>query len=240
VSDRHVRHLAAQEVFDLLDDYVSTYVGDGVGEGDLLGAGFYTVLGVAALLNSAVSSEGAKTFFLEHLASGVIVEELDLGYGGGADKVRVFVELRTDFHAAGAGDAIGEGIVRFLLLREYARAGAKIVGAIDGNPCLDAHEVLKQDGAVDLKIADERELGKRFDLDGLLEIINQRRAGHAGFAVNAHCAGAADLLKTVGVVGDGGRRLAVGGDGIGRDLHHGGDDVHALTPLELEVFPHCR
>ena len=31
---------------------------------------------------------------------------------------------------------------------------------------------------------------------------------------------------------------AVGGDGVGGDLHHGGDDVHAGTPLELEALPH--
>ena len=37
----------------------------------------------------------------------------------------------------------------------------------------------------------------------------------------------------MGVVG-----LAVGGDGVGGDLHHGGDDVHAGTPLKLEALPH--
>ena len=33
---------------------------------------------------------------------------------------------------------------------------------------------------------------------------------------------------------------AVGGDGVGGDLHHGGDDVHARTPLQLELLPHRR
>ena len=37
----------------------------------------------------------------------------------------------------------------------------------------------------------------------------------------------------MGVVG-----RAVGGDGVGGDLHHGGDDVHAGTPFELELLPH--
>ena len=31
---------------------------------------------------------------------------------------------------------------------------------------------------------------------------------------------------------------AVGGDRVGGDLHHRGDDVHAGTPLQLEALPH--
>ena len=31
---------------------------------------------------------------------------------------------------------------------------------------------------------------------------------------------------------------AVGGDGVGGDLHHGGDDVHAGTPGEFEALPY--
>ena len=116
------RRLAAEEVFDLLDDYVSAYVGDGVGERDLLGAGFYAVLGVAAFLDSAVAGESTKALFLEDFAGRVVVEELDLGDGGGADKSGGFVELGADLHAAGAGDAVGERVVRLLLLGEYARA----------------------------------------------------------------------------------------------------------------------
>ena len=114
--------------------------------------------------------------------------------------------MRADFHAAGAGDAIGERVVGFLLLREDARAGAEIVGAVDGNPGLDGHQVVEENGAVDLQIADQRKLGERLDADGLLEIVDQRRAGHAGLAVDAHGAGAADLFKAIGVVGDGGGR----------------------------------
>ena len=137
---------------------VAAYVGDGVGERDLLGADFDAVLREAALLDAAVAGERAETFFLEDFAGGVIVEELDLGDGGGADEACLFVELRADFHAAGAGDAVGERVVGFLLLGEDARAGAEIVGAVDGNPGFDAHEVFEEDGAVDLEVADEREL----------------------------------------------------------------------------------
>ncbi len=96
-----------------------------------------------------------------------------------------------------------ERVVGFLLLREDARAGAEVVGAVDGNPGLDGLEVFEEHGAVDLEIADQRELGERLDLDGLLEIVDQRGAGHAGLAVDAHGAGAADLFEAIGVVGDG-------------------------------------
>ena len=128
--------------------------------GNLLGADFDAVLREAALLNAAVAGESAQAFFLEDLAGGVVVEELDLGDGGCADEVGVLVELRADFHAAAAADAVGERVVGFLLLREDARAGAEIVGAVDGNPGLDGLQVFKEDGAVDLEIADERELAR--------------------------------------------------------------------------------
>jgi hypothetical protein len=116
--------LATEEVFGFLDDYVAAYVGDGVGQGDLLGAGLDAVLGEAALLDAAVAGEGAETIFLENLAGGVVVEELDLGDGGRTDEVGILVELGADFHAAAATDAVGERVVGLLLLGEDARARA--------------------------------------------------------------------------------------------------------------------
>ena len=47
--------LAAQEVFGFLDEDIAADVGDCVGERDLFGAGFYTVLRKTAFLNSAVA-----------------------------------------------------------------------------------------------------------------------------------------------------------------------------------------
>ena len=172
-------YLAAEEVFGFLDQHVAADVADGVGEGDLLGAGFDAVLREATLLDAAVAGEGAQPFFLENFAGGVVVEELDLGDGGCADEACVFVELRADFHAAGAGDAVGERVIGFLLLREDTRAGAEIVGAVDRNPGFDAHQVFEENRAVDLEIADERKFGERLELNGLFEIVDQRGAGHA-------------------------------------------------------------
>ena len=93
---------AAKEVFGFLDKDVATHIGDGVGQRDLLGAGFHAVLGEAALLDSTIAGQGTQAIFFEDLAGGVIVEELDLSDGGGADEVCILVELRADFHAAAA------------------------------------------------------------------------------------------------------------------------------------------
>jgi hypothetical protein len=60
--------LGGQEVFDLLDDYVSGYVADGFGQGELLGAGLDAVLGEAALLDAAVAGEGAEALLFEDFA----------------------------------------------------------------------------------------------------------------------------------------------------------------------------
>jgi len=54
-SSRFGRYLAAEEIFDLLDEDVAAHVGDGFGEWELLGTSLDAVLGEAALLNAAVS-----------------------------------------------------------------------------------------------------------------------------------------------------------------------------------------
>ena len=58
-------------------------------------------------------------------------------------KALCIVELRANFHAAAASDAVRERIA-FFLLPETARACAEIVGAVDGNPAFDALEVFEE------------------------------------------------------------------------------------------------
>src|SRR5215469_16029177 len=142
------RRLSREEVFHLLDEDVAAHVADGFGEGEFLGAGYDAVLGEAALLDAAVSGEGAEAVFFEDGAGGVHVEELGLADGGGSDEVGGDVELRADLHAAAAGDAVRERVALFLHLRELLGAGAKVVGAIDGDPGLDLLKVLEEDRAV--------------------------------------------------------------------------------------------
>src|SRR6185295_9050252 len=73
--------------------------------------------------------------------------------------------------------------------------------------------------------------------DGLFELIDQGRAGHAGASVNQHGAGAADFLETVGVVRDGRSGFAFTGDRVGGDLHQRRDHVHAWVPGKFEFLP---
>ena len=60
--------------------------------------------------------------------------------------------------------------------------------------------VLEEDGAVYGEVADNGELAERREGDGLVfvgagELVDEGRAGHHGFAVDEHGAGAADLFE---------------------------------------------
>ncbi len=77
--------------------------------------------------------------------------------------------------------------------------------------------------------------------DGLVfvgagELVDQRGAGHGGLAVDEHGAGAADLFEAVGVVGDGGGRLAGDVDGVERDLAEERGDVHSPGGRGSQIF----
>ena len=79
---------------------------------------------VPAGIYAAVAGQCAQAFFLQNLAGGVVVEELNLGDGGRADEACLLVELRANFHAAGATDTVRQRIVDLLLLRVDARTCA--------------------------------------------------------------------------------------------------------------------
>ncbi len=231
--------LAAEKVFDLLDEGVAANVADGFGQGEPLGACLDAVLREAALLDAAVSGQGAQAFFFEDGARGVDVEELGLSDGGGSDEVGHVVELRADLHAAAAGDAVGEGVALLLDLRELLGAGAEVVGAVDGNPGLYLLEIFEEHGAVNLQVADDWELRQGGEGDGfargfLLKLVDESGAGHAGLAVDEHGAGAADLFEAVGVVGDGCGRLTGDVDRVERDFAEYRGDVHARAVGDLE------
>ena len=55
------RYSATEEIFDLLDNHVAAYVGDGIGERNLLWTSFNAVLRVATFLDSAVAGKSAQT-----------------------------------------------------------------------------------------------------------------------------------------------------------------------------------
>src|SRR5271170_3049244 len=129
----------------------------------------HAVLRIAALLDAAVAHQRAKPFLFEHLARGVLVEELHLGDGRRTDEAGRLIELRADLHADSAGDAVRKWITLFLELRKNAWPGAEVVGAVDRDPRLDSLEVFEQHAAVDREVADDGELRERLQPDGLLQ-----------------------------------------------------------------------
>ena len=68
-------------------------------------------------------------------------------------------------------------------------------------------------------------------------MVHQRGTGHSRLAIDEHGARTANFLQAIRVVGDWGRRFAVTGHGIARNLHHGGNHVHSPMPGELKLLP---
>src|SRR5208283_3025955 len=153
------------------------------------------------------------------------------------DEAGIFIELWAGLHAAGTGDAAGNRIGDLLLFRHDARARTEVVSAVDRNPGLDGFEIFKDHAAVGGQIADDRELGERFEFDRLFEIVDERGAGHAGASIDEHGAGAADFFEAIRIVGDRRGRLAVTGDRVRGDFHQTGNHVHVRLPGEFELFP---
>src|SRR5271157_3664532 len=131
----------------------------------------------------------------------MVIEESHLRNGCGADESRFLIELRTGFHTAAARDASRQGVSFFLHRRRLPRAGAKIIGSVHRYPRLHALQVFEEYAAIDGQVTNDGKLGEWFQADGLLELVDQRRARHLGLPVDDHGAGAADLFQAVGVVG---------------------------------------
>src|SRR5579862_497634 len=214
--------------------------GERFGERNFLGTGVDTVLRVGTILNAAGLHDGVEAFVVVHGAGGMHVKEAHLADDGGADEIAVGTfagDLRANFEAAAAGDAGGKLVGFFLRFGSHARAFAEIVGAIDGDPGFDALEAVKHKLAIHGKVADNGKFRERFETDGLIEFVHKSGAGHAGFAVDEHGAGAANFFEAVGVVGDGSGLFAVAGDRIFGNVAKTDDDVHRGTPEESELFP---
>src|SRR6202040_3919901 len=135
----------------------AVYFGYGFGQGDGFGAGLDAILGVGAFFDTAFAEEGLDAFFGVHGAGGMHVEEADLGDDGRAYEIVAGVYLRADFEAEAAGHAAGKRVTLFLDFGGDAGAFAEAVGAVDGNPCFDAHEGIEHELAVDGEVADDWE-----------------------------------------------------------------------------------
>src|SRR5580704_10847019 len=122
----------------------------------------------------------------------MVVEQAHLGDSRRAYESRVVIELRTCLHAAAARDATRQRIGNFLRLLRDARAGTKIIAAIDWYPGFDLFKILKKHTAIDGEIAHHRKFRERLQLDRLIKMIEQGGASHAGASVDQHGARTAD------------------------------------------------
>ena len=88
---------------------------------------------------------------------------------------------------------------------------------------------------------DEGELRERFDLDRLLQILNESRARHARFAVDSHCARTAYLFEAIRIVGDRcGRARPSAVTGLVAISIMAEMTFMPERYLELKLFPHRR
>src|SRR5579864_9535296 len=133
--------LRAEQVFDRLHHHITAHARDGTREGNALGARLHAVLRVAALVNAAITHQRMQPVFLKRRTRGMVIEKCHLRNGGRTDEVGLFGELRADFHANSAGDAIRQRIGFFLFFLRHPWAGAKIIGAVNGNPRLYALQI---------------------------------------------------------------------------------------------------
>jgi hypothetical protein len=227
-----------EEFFDDAQSRLSLHRGDAFQEWNLLGADLYAVAGLGAVTYAARLHQCVETIFLECRASGVIVEEPDLADDRCPDEMIGGRVLRAGFETTSATDAAREGISFLLKFLGNFRALAEVVCAIDGNPCFDAFEIVEEARAVDIEIANERELGHRFQrYRAGTELINQSGTALADAAVDDHRAGAADFFETAAVIDDLGGGLAIGSCWMSGDVLKTGDDVHVGPARDGEYFP---
>src|SRR5579863_1976835 len=173
---------------------VAIDLSDGFRQRNGFRASMDTVLCIGAILDAAGAADRFQALVGIHRSRGMHVEKAYLADDGRADEVAVGINLRTNLQAYAASDAPGKRVGFLLRFGSHLWTFAHIVGAINGDPSLHALQILKHDVAIHGQIADHGELGHGLNSDGLIKMIDKSRAGHAGFAVNYHRAGAADFF----------------------------------------------
>src|SRR6266852_8469305 len=219
---------------------VPVYFGDGLGERNTLGAGMHTVLRVSAFLDAPGTHERTKPFTLVHRSSRVQIEESHLADNRRTHELIILIYLRANFQAVPTSDAVRKRVAFFLNFRGHARALAKIVSAIDGNPCLHAFQTLKHKLPIHREIAHQRKFRHRFDSNRLLKLIHKRRASHPRFPIDQHRARSANLLQAIRIVRNRGGLFTVARHGILRDVAQTNDYIHRRPPLERKFLPARR
>src|SRR6266849_10245534 len=103
------------------------------------------VLSVGAFLNAARAHESRKALVLIHRSRGVHIEKPHLADDRRAHELIMLIHLRTNLQAVPATDAVRKRIALFLNFGRHARAFAKIVSTVDGNPGLHALEAFEHE-----------------------------------------------------------------------------------------------
>ena len=129
----------------------------GVGKGDLFRANLDAILCIATVGYATGGDERAEAFVGDHGACRVSVEEAYLGQGCRPDKLRPLVVLGTGRHATPAGHATRKLVGEDALVFRYARTGSDIVETVDGNPGVDAFEILKHRRPIHHQITNDGE-----------------------------------------------------------------------------------
>ena len=104
--------------------------------------------------------------------------------------------------------------------------------------CLRSLDRVEEALAIHHEVANHRELAHRLQRHHIAVpgrvLVDQAATALAHLPVDEHCAGAADLFKTAGVVGDGIGVAAIDGAGIRRDPLKAGDHVRARLHRDIK------
>src|SRR5262245_37876262 len=143
------RSSTREDVAQPLHRRLPSDLADRVRQRDLLRAHLDAVLRVAAVGDAAGFHQDREALLRVHRARRVEVHEQRLPDDRRADEAAVAVHLRADLETERARDAAVERVAELLQLGRDARAGAEVVGAVDGYPRLHALQRFEHPAPVD-------------------------------------------------------------------------------------------
>src|SRR6185369_4075457 len=126
-------------------------------------------------------------------------------------------------------------LLHVVLVHAWTRP--EIVSAVQLDPRVNTTKMIKHLRAIDDQIANVRKLRHRFQLDRLIEIIDERRARLPRAAIDDHRTNTAYLFQTVHVPHRRRRALARFVHRVLLDLHQAGNDVEIRSIGNLELLP---
>ena len=206
------------------------------GDGDALGAHLHAVLRVAARGDAARLHDLAQAHLLVHLPRGMRVEQAHLLDGGRPHEVGLGVDVRARLQTAAAGHALGQLVGPPARVLRHARARPQVEGTVDVDPRMHSLERVEQLLAIHHEVAHDGKRAERRQANGLLKLVDQRRARLPGLAVDQHRAASAHLFEAHALPHHRLDLLALGVDGVLADLHQGAGHVHVRAIRDGELL----